>query len=248
MDDVRGPDPADPARLTRMNRLATEARLVAGLAHELNNSLQVVGGLVELLATRTDLPSDAVARLEKVSGQTDKATSAIRRVVGYSRERPAEPALVDLASVVDQALALRQYQLGRLGVAAIVDRGPNGDYRVRADERQLTQAVLNLVLNAEEALASSGSRQLQMTLTGTPEHVRLAVSDNGSGVNSAIRDRIFEPYFSTNQSERALGLGLPVSRAIVEAHGGKLWLSDDTPGATFVIELPASGSDAVKRQ
>ena len=69
MDDVRGPDPADPARLTRMNRLATEARLVAGLAHELNNSLQVVGGLVELLATRTDLPSDAVARLEKVSGR-----------------------------------------------------------------------------------------------------------------------------------------------------------------------------------
>jgi signal transduction histidine kinase len=81
---------SDPARLTRMNRLATEARLVAGLAHELNNSLQVVGGLVELLATRTDLPSDAVARLEKVSGQTDKVTSAIRRVVTYSRERPAE--------------------------------------------------------------------------------------------------------------------------------------------------------------
>jgi signal transduction histidine kinase len=238
MDDVLGRDPADPARLTRINRLATEARLVAGLAHELNNSLQVVGGLVELLATRTDLPSDAVARLEKVSGQTDRATSAIRRVVGYSRERPAELALVDLGGVVDQALALRQYQLGRLGVAAMVDRGPNGDHRVRADERQLTQAVLNLVLNAEEALAAVGSRRLQMTLSGAPEHVRLAVIDNGSGVDPAIRDRIFEPYFSTTQSERALGLGLPVSRAIVEAHGGKLWLSDETPGATFVIELP----------
>src|SRR5262249_47479246 len=104
MDDATAPDPADPARLLRINRLATEARLVAGLAHELNNSLQVVGGLVELLATRTDLPSDAITRLEKVSGQTDKATMAIRRVVGYSRERPPEKGLVDLSVVADQAL------------------------------------------------------------------------------------------------------------------------------------------------
>jgi signal transduction histidine kinase len=239
MDDARGPDPADPARLTRMNRLATEARLVAGLAHELNNSLQVVGGLVELLATRTDLPADAIARLEKVSGQTDKATSAIRRVVTYSRERQAERSLVDLGAVVDQALSLRQYQLGRLGVAAAVDRGPTGDYRVRGDERQLTQAVLNLVLNAEEALANTAGRQLHVKLTSTPEHVRVAVSDNGSGVEAGIQARIFEPFFTTSASERALGLGLPASRAIVEAHGGKLWLSDETSGATFVIELPA---------
>jgi signal transduction histidine kinase len=234
MDAARDPD---PARLTRMNRLATEARLVAGLAHELNNSLQVVGGLAELLATRTDLPSDAIARLEKVTGQTDKATSAIRRVVMYSRERPADQSLVDLGALIDQALALRAYQLGRLGVAAIVDRGPSGDYRVRGDERQLTQALLNLVLNAEEALGSTAGRQLHARLTATPERVRLEMSDNGSGVDPAVRDRIFEPFFTTSQSERALGLGLPVSRAIVEAHGGRLTLADETPGATFVIEL-----------
>jgi len=237
MDDVRGPDPADPARLTRMNRLATEARLVAGLAHELNNSLQVVGGLVELLASRTDLPSDAVSRLEKVSSQTDKATSAIRRVVTYSRERPPDQSLLDLGVVLDQALALRQYQLGRLGVAAMVDRGPSSDYRVRGDERQLTQAFVNLVLNAEEALGNTSGRQLHVKLTASPDRVRIEVSDNGSGVDPALRDRIFEPFFSTSRSERALGLGLTVSRAIIEAHGGTLWLSDETPGATFVIEL-----------
>jgi signal transduction histidine kinase len=235
MDAARDPD---PVRLTRMNRLATEARLVAGLAHELNNSLQVVGGLVELLATRTDLPSDAVARLEKVTGQTDKATSAIRRVVMYSRERPADQSLVDLGALIDQALALRAYQLGRLGVAPTVDRGPNGDYRVRGDERQLTQALLNLVLNAEEGLGSTtGRRLLHAKLTATAERVRLELSDNGRGVDPALRDRIFEPFFTTSQSERALGLGLPVSRAIVEAHGGQLTLVDETAGATFVIEL-----------
>ncbi len=78
---------------------------------------------------------------------------------------------------------------------------------------------------------------MQVKLTATPDRVRIAVSDNGTGVDPALRDRIFEPFFSTSQSERALGLGLPVSRAIVESHGGKLWLSDETPGATFVVEL-----------
>jgi len=110
---------------------------------------------------------------------------------------------------------------------------------VCGDERQLTQALLNLVLNAEEALGTASGRQLQVKLTATPDRVRIAVSDNGTGVDPAMRDRIFEPFISTSQSERALGLGLPVSRAIVESHGGKLWLSDETPGATFVVDLPA---------
>ena len=152
---------ADPARLTRMNRLATEARLVAGLAHELNNSLQVVGGLVELLATRTDLPSDAVARLEKVSGQTDKATSAIRRVVAYSRERPAEQSLVDLVHWWTRRWPCGSISLAGWGWLRWWIAGRTGTIACARDERQLTQAVLNLVLNAEEALGTaSGSRQL----------------------------------------------------------------------------------------
>ena len=235
MNDTPLPGLAGPGELARMNRLATIARLLAGLAHELNNSLQVVGGLVELLATRTDLPSDAVARLEKVSGQTDKATSAIRRVVGYSRERPAELALVDLASVVDQALALRQYQLGRLGVAAMVDRGPNGAYRVRADERQLTQAVLNLVLNAAEAMPSGG--QLRLVLSRRGEMAEITVGDTGKGIPLENRQKIFQLFFTTRPG--GSGIGLASTFRIVQLHNGSIdFTSEVGRGTTFRIELP----------
>src|SRR5262245_33978133 len=107
----------DTAQLARLNRLATMARLVAGLAHELNNTLQVVSGLVELLADRPDLPPDAVTRLQKIGGQADKATTAIRQVLGYTREASAtDSSIVDMTTVVDQVLALRRYQLGRVGI------------------------------------------------------------------------------------------------------------------------------------
>ena len=97
---------------------------MAGLAHELNNTLQVVSGLVELLARPARIcPPDAVARLQKIGGQADKATTAIRQVLGYTRETAGSDAgVVDMAALVDQVLALRRYQLGRLGITVSVDR------------------------------------------------------------------------------------------------------------------------------
>ena len=207
----------DAPQLARLNRLATMARLIAGLAHELNNTLQVVSGLVELLADRPDLPADAVTRLQKIGGQADKATTAIRQVIGYTRETAGSDAgVVDVAGLVDQVLALRRYQLGRLGVTVSVDRPHAIKSQVRGDERQLAQALLNLVMNAEE----------------------VHVEDSGPGGPADVRTRIFEPFFTTRGSDRAVGLGLPVSQSLVQAHGGNVWLSSSAPGAKFVIELP----------
>jgi two-component system, NtrC family, sensor kinase len=227
------------AQLARLNRLATMARLVAGLAHELNNTLQVVSGLVELLADRPDLPPDAVARLQKIGGQADKATTAIRQVLGYTRESTAaEAGVVDIATVVDQVLALRRYQLGRLGVTVTVDRPQTINCKVRGDERQLAQALLNLVMNAEEALSGHSERRLRIALAPAEQAIQIHVEDTGPGVAAEMRSRIFEPFFTTRSSDRTVGLGLPVSQSLVQAHGGNLWLSSNAPGATFVIELP----------
>jgi signal transduction histidine kinase len=215
------------------------ARLVAGLAHELNNTLQVISGLVELLADRPDLPADAVARLQKIGGQADKATTAIRQVLGYTRETTAaETGVVDMATAVDQVLALRRYQLGRLGVTVSVDRPQTINCKVRGDERQLAQALLNLVMNAEEALSGHSERRLRIVMAPAEKAIQIHVEDSGPGVAPEIRSRIFEPFFTTRSSDRAVGLGLPVSQALVRAHAGNLWLSPNAPGATFVIELP----------
>jgi signal transduction histidine kinase len=241
MDGTIPTSSLDPRQLARLNRLATMARLVAGLAHELNNTLQVVSGLVELLADRPDLPPDAVVRLQKIGGQADKATTAIRQVLGYTRDvTGADVGIVDIASVVEQVLALRRYQLGRLGVAVTVDRPQAMNCHVRGDERQLVQALLNLVMNAEEALAGQPQRRLRVALAPAESAIQVHVEDSGSGVPGEIRSRIFEPFFTTRDSDRSVGLGLAVSQALVEASGGSLWLSSNTPGATFVIELPTT--------
>jgi signal transduction histidine kinase len=229
----------DLAQLARLNRLATMARLVAGLAHELNNTLQVVSGLVELLADRPDLPPDAVARLQKIGGQADKATTAIRQVLGYTREASAtDSSIVDMATVVDQVLALRRYQLGRAGITVTVDRPQTLKTQVRGDERQLAQALLNLVMNAEEALTGHSERRLRIALAPAENAIQVYVEDTGPGVAPDIRSQIFEPFFTTRSSDRAVGLGLPVSQALAQAHAGNLWLSSNAPGATFVMELP----------
>lgn len=231
------PVPLSAAQLAQINRLTTIARFVSGMAHELNNSLQVMGGLVELLADRTDLPGDAAVRIQKIGGQTDKASAVIRQVLAYVRDSPGEPIVFDLATATERALALRRYQLGRSAVT--VDWQPTGEpFRVMGDERHIQQVVINLLVNAEEALTGQPERQLRLTLGRAGGRVQLAVADSGPGVPADLREQIFEPFFTTRSSPRAVGLGLTVGAAVAAAHGGRLYLADTRPGATFILELP----------
>lgn len=225
--------------LARLNRLATTARFVAGLAHELNNSLQVVSGLVELLADRPDLPPDVVLRLQKIEGQAGKASTAIRRVLGFTREVEPGPSQVDLADLADQAVALRRYALERAGISVTVEPPP-APAPVQGDLRQLLQLVVNLVLNAEEALAGQPRRLLRLAIDREGNLVRLIVEDSGPGVSPHLAERIFEPFVTTRDGDGALGLGLTVGRATAAACGGSLRLTTGDEGATFVLELPAA--------
>jgi C4-dicarboxylate-specific signal transduction histidine kinase len=228
----------DEDRLAQINRLTTVARFVSGLAHELNNSLQVMGGLVELLADRPDVPADAAVRIQKIGGQTDKASGIIRQVLAFTRGEAGETAAFDLAAVVDRALALRRYQLGRSGVALAWTRPAHEPFRVSGQERLVEQVVVNLIVNAEEAVEGQPERKVSLALARGAGRVQLTVADSGPGVPPELRARIFEPFFTTRTSERAVGLGLTVGAAVASAHGGRLALADTTPGATFVLELP----------
>lgn len=230
-------EPLSPGRLAQLNRLATAARLIAGLAHELNNSLQVVGGLVELLADHPELPPEAAARIGTIGTQADKATAAIRQVLGYTREPGADQATVQLSGVVERALALRRYNLGRAGIAVTADVPPG--VRVRGDERHVLQIVLNLLLNAEDALAGQSRKDIRIDAAVCGGRVEVRVRDSGPGVPAEIRDRIFAPFFTTRADSRAVGLGLPVARGLAAELGGAIALASGEPGGTtFVVDLP----------
>jgi signal transduction histidine kinase len=237
-----GPFSLTPEQLLLINRLALQARLVSGMAHELNNSLQVMSGLVELLCDRTDLPEDVRSRVEKIGAQADRAGGVVRQVLASSREGMADRGEVELAAVIDRALALRRYQLGRAGIDVSWDRASSPRCRVRGDDRQLQQLFLNLLVNAEEALAGANPRGLRVTLDCGGGLARCLVEDTGSGVPTELRGRIFEPFFTTRPAERNVGLGLTAAAAIAAAHGGRLFVESAKTGGTFVLELPASNA------
>ena len=229
-----------PEQLLLINRLALHARLVSGMAHELNNSLQVMSGLVELLSDRTDLPEDVRSRVEKIGMQAERAGGVVRQVLASTREDHGDRHEVDLADVIDRALALRRYQLGRAGIDVSWDRASSPRCHVRGDERQLQQLLLNLLVNAEEALAGANPRRLKVTLDCPEGRVRCIVEDSGPGVPAELRTRIFEPFFTTRLSERNVGLGLAAASAIAAAHGGRLFIEHAESGGTFALELPAA--------
>jgi two-component system C4-dicarboxylate transport sensor histidine kinase DctB len=228
----------DDGQLAQINRLTTIARFVSGLAHELNNSLQVMGGLVELLADRPDIPADAAVRIQKIGGQADKASGVIRQVLAFTRGQGGETATFDLGALVDRALSLRRYQLGRVGIAVTWARPAHEPFRVTGEERLIEQVVVNLIVNAEEALDGQPDRRITLALARVAGVVQLSVADTGPGVPEDLRERIFDAFFTTRTSERAIGLGLTVGAAVAAAHGGRLLLADAAPGATFVLELP----------
>ncbi len=228
----------DAAALARINRLTTIARFVSGLAHEMNNALQVMGGLVELLADRADIPADAAVRIQKIGGQADRASAVIRQLLTFVREPGVEGGPIDLGPVVDRALALRKYQLGRAGIAIEWARSSDA-YCVIGSERALEQVVVNLLVNAEEAIEGQAERRVSLALARVAGLVRLSVSDSGHGVSPELRGRIFDPFFTTRTSERAVGLGLTVAEAVAMSHGGCLVLADAGPGTTtFALDLP----------
>jgi signal transduction histidine kinase len=230
--------PLTPAQLRRINRLATSARMVAGLAHELNNSLQVVSGLVELLGDRDDVPTDVQARIGKIGAQADKATQAIRQVLTYTREVGPETGAVDLAALADKAVSLRRYNLGRAGVVVSTVPSPSA-IAVPGDDRAMLQVLLNLILNAEEALLQQPARELRITVEAREGLARVQVHDTGHGVADSLQEKIFEPFFTTRSDERAVGLGLPVARALAAQDGGDVLLASSHPGATtFVAQWP----------
>jgi C4-dicarboxylate-specific signal transduction histidine kinase len=227
-------------QLARINRTATVARFVSSLAHELNNSLQVMSGLVELLVERNDLPPDVHARIESIGAQADRASDRIRQVASYVREPGVAEERVDLGVLVERALALRSYELARSGID-VQWASPGGAWAVRGSARELRQAVLNLLANAQEALADSASRVLRVQLTRATGILRLTVADSGPGVAADLRERIFDPFFTTRGAAGALGLGLTVAAHTAAAYGGRLVLERERPGASFLLELPDAG-------
>ena len=228
-------EPMDP--VYALEKLAALGSLLAGVAHELNNPLSVVVARAVLLEEQGDPAVQAAAG--KIRSAAERCARIVRTFLAMARQQRTERGPVAVNEVVSAALDITAYALRTSGVEVALDL--HGDLPpVLADADQLHQVVLNLIINAEQAMLGANGRGTLIIRTWhdpQKDAVILEVHDDGPGVPRELRTRIFSAGFSTK--ERGWGVGLSLARRIVEEnHGGKLVLVPSDRGATFDIILP----------
>jgi PAS domain S-box-containing protein len=232
-------------RASQQERLATVGTLAAGVGHEINNPLAyVIGNLdfsLEELGAIVGSPSSGRLReIVEVLAEAREGAERIRKIVRGLRSLAREDIAlhpVDVQSVVDSALSMAAHETRhRARVELSISNAP----LVHADESRLTQVIVNLVINAAQAFATAdpGTNTIRIEAHKRGKRVSITVADNGPGIPPQLQKRVFDPFFTTKPVGQGTGLGLSVSRSLMDAIGGELTL-ESTPGAgaTFTVSL-----------
>jgi two-component system NtrC family sensor kinase len=224
--------------LVMSEKMASVGRLAAGVAHEIGNPLSAILGLVELVQSGGLSPEDEREFLRRVAKETERIHHIIRDLLDFARTEPTAEASAscDLVEVVEDAVRLVGPQKD-LRQVTIERRVPEECPRVRGSAARLAQVVLNLLLNAADAIEGEGVIRLEVALED--EGVALRVDDTGPGIAPEVREHLFEPFVSTKPTGQGTGLGLAVCHTIVEQLGGSIEAGDAPDGgARFTVWLP----------
>jgi PAS domain S-box-containing protein len=226
-------------QLRQSEKLAALGELVAGVAHEVNNPLTGISAFAQLLL-EDDLSGEQRESVTLMKREADRAVSVIRDLLAFARKTGPRSVMVDMNDLVEQTLRLRAYGMRSTGVMLETNLDP-ALAPVRGDDRQLQQVLLNLIVNAEHAMASTPVRQLSVRTRNEGSRVVVEVRDTGTGMTPDVQKRIFEPFFTTKPEGTGTGLGLSVSYGIMQSHAGTLSAQSVVGiGSTFRISLPAS--------
>ncbi|MCK5634800.1 MAG: PAS domain-containing protein, partial [Anaerolineales bacterium] len=238
------------AQLIQSSKLATLGEMATGIAHELNQPLNIIHMAVESLldeAKDGSIPTDTLtAKLDRIESQTDRASAIINHIRMFGRTDTGELEAVDLEKVARDAVGLVSEQL-RLSEIGLMVNQPETCRKVMGQQLQLEQVVLNLLTNARDAIKEnegSGKKLKQITIdiTDDPksEEVGLTVQDTGGGVPDEVLNRIFEPFFTTKEVGKGTGLGLSISYGIISEMKGRIEVANVDGGARFTISLPVA--------
>lgn len=231
--------------LAQSEKLTALGSLLAGVSHELNNPLAVVVGEAILLEEDADGTEFATAAT-RIRKSAERCSRIVQTFLAMARQRTPERVQLSVESVSKAAIELTHYGMRSNGIAVITDFASDLP-GVAADSDQLHQVLVNLLINAQQALQECDPpREIRVTShhDKARDRVCIEVSDNGPGVSPELAKRIFEPFFTTKPQGAGTGIGLSFSHGVIEAHGGNLILASSDKGATFRIELPTSAASA----
>jgi len=245
---------ATQAQLLQAEKLSAIGQLVAGVAHELNNPLTSVIGYAQLLqeevsssvaAAEPRVPDTLAHDLRRIAEESERAAKIVRNLLAFARRQSAARAEQDIAEVVTRVLSLRAYEF-RLNAVELETSFEPGLPPVLGDGGQLQQALLNLLLNAEQAMRSRSVRRVRVGARRVREAgaVELFIADTGHGIQEENLRRIFDPFFTTREVGEGTGLGLSICYGIVRDHGGQISVESRVgQGTTFKVLLPGHGED-----
>ncbi len=234
-------------RLHQNEKMAAMGSLLAGVSHELNNPLAVVVAQSTLLHEFSTDPQTK-SRAEKVRAAAERCGRIVKSFLGMVRLHSSLQTETDLNQAIRAALEVTAYGARSSGIVVETNFAP-GPLMVNGDPDQITQVAANFLINSQHALtANKGERRIKVSTFRSENDVGgFAVEDNGPGVPENIRSRIFESYFTTKPAGAGTGIGLSISRSIVERHSGKIWFEPVEPnGARFVVNLRTLEGEADK--
>ncbi|OGR16818.1 MAG: hypothetical protein A2X81_16665 [Desulfobacterales bacterium GWB2_56_26] len=239
------------AQFFQSQKMEAVGQLAGGVAHDFNNLLSIIIGYTDLLKEEGIAAASSEEAVTEIYDAAIRATNLTRQLLAFSRKQMLEMQVVDVNKVISSFEKLLRRTIGEdIQMRLIPTSEP---VLVKADESQLEQILLNLAVNARDAMPDGGLLTIETAcvvldeayVSGKPEvspgpHVMIAISDNGSGMDKATRDRIFEPFFTTKAMGKGTGLGLSMVYGVVKQHNGNIWVySEPGEGTTFKIYLPS---------
>lgn len=243
-------DHTDQLRLTEQLRhtekLATVGQLAAGLAHEIGTPLNVISGRAEFVLKKLPEDTDLRRHLTRIIGQIDRISGIVSQMLVFARKQPPNRKRVELAQLVETVTDLLSLQMEKANIR--VDSQVEPGLSLNADPDQLQQVIMNVLINATQAMVSGGHIRIRASTLCVPDRnsatfVRTSFTDTGPGMTKAVAKRIFDPFFTTKEPGRGTGMGLTVSHGIVNSHGG--WIEVESKpgkGSTFTVYLPQEES------
>src|SRR6184192_3608936 len=225
-------------QLQQAEKLSAMGQLVSGVAHEINNPAAIISGFAQTLLLDVVKPEQR-EMLQMIYDEATRIGRITANLLAFARAGGSQRTLVDLNDIVRRTFALRSYHLTTLNIAVTLELSP-AEPKFWADPSELQQMLLNLLINAEQALVSVETPRTIVVRTATSEEeVRLEVADSGPGIAPEIRAKIFDPFFTTKPEGVGTGLGLSICYGIAREHGGRIWVeSEPGQGARFAVTLP----------